>query len=247
MRALIARAVGSLRSRQPYSRAPLRRPLSQAHLNGILRKLNLENASDDVIIAVADGLEELELSSASRLNGHALEAASKLHSLTVCGWHSVSKRAIAAVAGRIRTLKLPRSYVSDDALAPLAGSTQLLDLDISGLHLPRHERARVSDAGLKRALAGTRIRSLNLSGRDKLTGSFLTALAGSLETLDVSFCSSIAASAVMPLAGRLHRLAWHYSGIRTTDLISLSSADRAPDATGAAAAEAGRRSHEAAA
>ena len=196
-----------------------------------------------MVIAVADRLEELELSTA-QLTDCALMAASKLHYLSIGGWRNVSKRAIAAVAGRIRTLKLRACPISDDMLAPLARSPQLQELDLSALRAPSYERNILTDAGLKRALAARRIRTLNLQGRSKLTGSFLAALT-SLETLNVSFCPLITADAVVPLAGHLRRLEHHYSGIRMDGLAMLSSADRAHDVHLAAEMPEGR-SHKAA-
>jgi pimeloyl-ACP methyl ester carboxylesterase len=119
----------------------------------------------------------------------------------------------------------------------LAGSVHLTELDISGLGLPRRHRLfapHLSDEGLARALGGTRVRKLGLSGCDKLTGSFLGALT-SLEDLNVSFCSKITGSALLPLAARLKHCEMKYSGVSAAEFHAFSLA-----AAAAAAAAPGR-------
>ena len=200
-----------------------------------LRVLNLIDATDDIILAIAGGLEELTLTGASQLvTGRSISACSSLRTFVASAWPHVSTRAIAAIAG-VRKLILARCPVTDAMLAPLAGSSSLIELDVSSMWGMQHRRQLVqciTDAGLARVLAGTRIRTLNVSGRDKLTGSFLGALA-SLEDLDVRFCSMLAGAALLPLAGRLQRLECQYSGVSAAD-VSLVAAAAVAAAAGAA-------------
>jgi hypothetical protein len=211
--------------------------LAQAHLNGTLRELNLTDATDDIILAVAAGLEKLTLLGSQLVTGRSIAACTSLRHFSANSWPNVSKTAIAAIAGSVRTLELSRSPVTDQMLAPLAGSVHLTELDISGLGLPRRHRLfapHLSDEGLARALGGTRVRKLGLSGCDKLTGSFLGALT-SLEDLNVSFCSKITGSALLPLAARLKHCEMKYSGVSAAEFHAFSLA------AAAAAAAAARR------
>ena len=134
-----------------------------------------------------------------------LAHAKKLRSLTASSWR-VSQRAIAAVAGSLRVLKLHGCLgVDDTVLAPLAGSA-ITELFVS-------VAPALTDAGLAAALAGTRVRSLGVSSCRGISGACFAALA-ELKELDVSY-TPVGDSALAPLAGRLRKIT--FLGSHITD------------------------------